>query len=90
MFWLLCMYEIPAFCCVLRIADLAVQLGVICSPAVIFVLSFGSLLFLCYTAPCVKKCPEKALYFDDEGFLYHKQELEIQYADRKEPAIYSI
>ena len=39
---------------------------------------------------CVKKCPEKALYFDDEGFLYHKQELEIQYADRKEPAIYII
>lgn len=37
---------------------------------------------------CVKKCPENALYFDDEGFLYHKQELELQYADRKEPVIY--
>lgn len=42
-----------------ELADLAVQLGAICSPAVIFVLSFGSLLFLCYTAPCVKKCPEE-------------------------------
>ena len=89
MFWLLCM-RFQLFVAYSELADLAVQLGAICSPAVIFVLSFGSLLFLCYTAPCVKKCPEKALYFDDEGFLYHKQELEIQYADRKEPAIYII
>ncbi len=29
---------------------------------------------------CVKKCPTGAKYFDDEGFLYHKRELEIQYA----------
>ena len=38
---------------------------------------------------CVKKCPEKALYFDDAGYLYHKEELEAMYGDvRKEPAIY--
>lgn len=37
---------------------------------------------------CVKKCPVNALYFDDEGYLYHKQELELEYADRKEPEIF--
>ena len=38
---------------------------------------------------CVKKCPEKALYFDDAGYLYHKEELEAMYGDvRKEPSLY--
>lgn len=37
---------------------------------------------------CVKKCPEGALYFDDAGYLYHKEELEIQYAARKEPSLF--
>lgn len=37
---------------------------------------------------CVKKCPENALYFDDAGYLYHKEELEIQYAARKEPSLF--
>lgn len=37
---------------------------------------------------CIKKCPLKARYFDDENFLRHKIELEIQYADRKEPEIF--
>lgn len=37
---------------------------------------------------CVKKCPEGALYFDDPGYLYHKEELEIEYSDRKEPALF--
>ncbi len=37
---------------------------------------------------CVKKCPEEALYFDDKGYLYHKEELEIEYADRKEPSLF--
>lgn len=37
---------------------------------------------------CVKKCPEKALYFDDAGYLYHKEELELGYADRKEPKLF--
>lgn len=29
---------------------------------------------------CVKKCPTGAKYYDDEGYLYHKQELEEVYA----------
>ena len=31
---------------------------------------------------CIKKCPAQAKYFDDEGFLYHKSELEEIYAQR--------
>ncbi|MDR1832582.1 MAG: 4Fe-4S binding protein [Fusobacteriaceae bacterium] len=34
---------------------------------------------------CVKKCPVGAKYFDDPNFLYHKEELELQYARRAEP-----
>lgn len=26
-----------------------------------------------------KKCPENAKYYDDEGYLYHKTELELGY-----------
>lgn len=37
---------------------------------------------------CVKKCPKGAKYFDDEGFLYHKRELEIQYARPAESKIF--
>ncbi len=37
---------------------------------------------------CVKKCPKGALYFDDPGYLYHKEELEAQYTERKEPALF--
>lgn len=37
---------------------------------------------------CVKKCPQKAMYFDDPGYLYHKEELEIQYSERKEPSLF--
>ncbi len=38
---------------------------------------------------CIKKCPQNAKYFDDEGFIYHKEELEAQYAKRKEPEIFA-
>ncbi|MEG1972509.1 MAG: 4Fe-4S binding protein, partial [Oscillospiraceae bacterium] len=31
---------------------------------------------------CVKRCPVGAKYFDDEGYLYHKSELEAIYGDR--------
>lgn len=35
---------------------------------------------------CIKRCPENAKYFDDEGYLYHKTELEEQYTHiRREP-----
>ena len=37
---------------------------------------------------CEKKCPEGALYFDDPGYLYHKEELELGYPDRKEPKVF--
>ena len=37
---------------------------------------------------CEKKCPEGALYFDDPGYLYHKEELELGYPQRKEPALF--
>jgi NAD-dependent dihydropyrimidine dehydrogenase PreA subunit/flavodoxin len=31
---------------------------------------------------CVKRCPTNARYFDDEGFLYHRSELEEVYTRR--------
>ncbi len=35
---------------------------------------------------CIKKCPTSAKYFADEGYNFHRLELEIQYADdRCEP-----
>ena len=35
---------------------------------------------------CEKKCPEGALYFDDPGYIYHKEELEFMYADKRREA----
>lgn len=32
---------------------------------------------------CQKKCPTGAKYFDDPGYLYHKEELELGYARRR-------
>ena len=37
---------------------------------------------------CEKLCPKGAIYFDDPGYLYHKEELELGFADRKEPKIF--
>ncbi len=37
---------------------------------------------------CVKKCPTHAKYFDDEGYLYHKTELEKKYMRRAENKIF--
>ena len=28
---------------------------------------------------CIKKCPQSAKYYDDTGYLYHKEELEAMY-----------
>jgi len=33
----------------------------------------------------VKKCPVGARYFDDPGYIYHKEELEELYERRAEP-----
>ncbi len=37
---------------------------------------------------CVKKCPMGAKYFDDENFIYHKEELEKEYKRRAEVEIF--
>ena len=37
---------------------------------------------------CIKKCPHHARYYDDEGYLYHKKELEEMYERRAEPEIF--
>ncbi|WP_349764226.1 EFR1 family ferrodoxin [Fusobacterium sp. SYSU M8D902] len=37
---------------------------------------------------CVKRCPQKAKYFDDENFIYHKEELELEYSRRAEVEIF--
>lgn len=37
---------------------------------------------------CVKLCPVHAKYYDDEGYLYHKRELEEGLARRAEPALF--
>ena len=37
---------------------------------------------------CIKKCPKGAKYYDDPGYLYHKEELELGYARRAEPALF--
>jgi ferredoxin/menaquinone-dependent protoporphyrinogen IX oxidase len=37
---------------------------------------------------CIKKCPVQAKYYDDEGFLYHKRELEEGLKRRAEPALF--
>ncbi|MEL1133674.1 ferredoxin [Desulfitobacterium sp. THU1] len=38
---------------------------------------------------CVKKCPAEAKYFDDAGYLNHKQELEEACTLRREPELFS-
>ncbi|SCY54535.1 EFR1 family ferrodoxin [Desulfoluna spongiiphila] len=37
---------------------------------------------------CVKACPVQAKYYDDENYLRHKHELEVGFADRKEPEFF--
>lgn len=37
---------------------------------------------------CVKKCPTGAKYYDDEGYLYHKTELELGYERRAQPELF--
>lgn len=32
---------------------------------------------------CIKKCPTGAKYFDHEGYLYHKEDLEFLYKDQR-------
>ncbi len=37
---------------------------------------------------CIKKCPTEAKYFDDPGFLEHKQDIEVKFASRREPELF--
>lgn len=32
---------------------------------------------------CIKKCPQNAKYYDDAGYLYHKEELEAMYGKQR-------
>ena len=34
---------------------------------------------------CIKRCPKEAKYYDDPGYLYHKEELEAGLTRRAEP-----
>lgn len=37
---------------------------------------------------CIKECPVKAKYYDDPGYLRHKEELEINCLERREPELF--
>jgi NAD-dependent dihydropyrimidine dehydrogenase PreA subunit len=37
---------------------------------------------------CIKNCPVEAKYFDDENYLRHKQELEMEFMERREPEFF--
>ena len=37
---------------------------------------------------CIKKCPTNAKYYDNEDYLRHKQELEVEFYHRKEPQLF--
>jgi NAD-dependent dihydropyrimidine dehydrogenase PreA subunit/flavodoxin len=37
---------------------------------------------------CIKKCPSGAKYFDDENYLKHQHELEIEFETRREPELF--
>ncbi len=37
---------------------------------------------------CLKRCPQQAKYYDDSGFLFHKEELEATYQEAKKTQIF--
>jgi NAD-dependent dihydropyrimidine dehydrogenase PreA subunit/flavodoxin len=37
---------------------------------------------------CIKKCPAQAKYYDDKDYLRHKEELEVNFASRREPELF--
>ena len=37
---------------------------------------------------CIKKCPSNARYYDNEDYLRHKHELEVEFCHRKEPQLF--
>ena len=38
---------------------------------------------------CIKKCPQHAKYYDDAGYLYHRNELEEGLKRRAEPELFA-
>jgi NAD-dependent dihydropyrimidine dehydrogenase PreA subunit/flavodoxin len=61
----------------------------ICPMGSIDVQNVSKLIGICIKCgACVKRCPSKAKYFDDNIYLRHKQELEIDYMKRKEPELF--
>ena len=47
---------------------------------------FNSICIKC--GACIEKCPEHAKYYDDENYLRHKRELEVEFCERREPEIF--
>ena len=45
----------------------------------------GTCMKCCY---CIKSCPTSAKTFTDLGFIYHKEDLEKKYKERKEPKVF--
>lgn len=37
---------------------------------------------------CIKNCPVEAKYYDDENYLRHKEELELEFSVRREPELF--
>ncbi len=37
---------------------------------------------------CIKKCPSNAKYYDNEDYLRHKHELEVEFCHRREPQLF--
>ena len=37
---------------------------------------------------CIKKCPTNAKYYDDDDYLRHKHELEVDFVYRREPELF--
>lgn len=37
---------------------------------------------------CIKGCPQEARFYDDPGYLYHKEELEKEYSRRSESVVW--
>jgi ferredoxin/flavodoxin len=37
---------------------------------------------------CIKKCPSNAKYYDNEDYLRHKHELEVEFFHRREPQLF--
>ena len=37
---------------------------------------------------CIKRCPVEAKYFDDPDYLFHKNDLEETFQERKDPEIF--